>query len=61
VDGTFSAPVEVTPAEDPDEAIQEVDGVHYISESILDADNSDHEALDPDFRELVNSVIQPDG
>jgi hypothetical protein len=48
-----SSPIDVLEAE----VIQEKDGVHYISDSILEASSSQN--LNSDFKNLVDSVIRP--
>jgi hypothetical protein len=40
-----------------DEVIEEKDGVHYINKNALTPDQTAPEALDPEFRDLVDSVL----
>jgi hypothetical protein len=40
-----------------DEVIEEKDGVHYINKNALATDQPAPEALDPEFRDLVDSVL----
>jgi hypothetical protein len=47
--------------ETEDGVIREMDGIHYINDNILNVNNSEYEALDPEFRKLVDSVIQQNG
>jgi hypothetical protein len=39
------------------EVIEEKDGVHYINKNVLTPDKPELEALDPEFRDLVDSVL----
>jgi hypothetical protein len=39
------------------EVIEEKDGVHYINKNMLTLDQPAPEALDPEFRDLVDSVL----
>jgi hypothetical protein len=50
-----SSPIDVLEAE----VIQEKDGVHYISDSILETASSQN--LNPDFKNLVDSVLSKHG
>jgi hypothetical protein len=54
----YSDPEVLEAAEDGD-AIEEREGVHYISQAVLDAGSDAVPNLNRDFKNLVDSVINP--
>ncbi|MDR2110587.1 MAG: hypothetical protein LBP32_04695, partial [Spirochaetaceae bacterium] len=42
----------------PDTVIEERDGIHYVNENILNPSKETEKKLDPDFKNLINSVLK---
>jgi hypothetical protein len=50
---------EIPPEEPRHEVIMERDGIHFINHRLLSPETAARETLDPDFLDLVESVIKP--